>query len=166
MLSRKQFANEARGFHRADHLARKNVDFARRAFANMEDSAVLLRVILHDANCEARANVNGILRRGNAEATVGAHGFKPSERHGLKIRFVQDSSVRLWNQFERVGRGPVIRIFCGAKERTGRAAMRIESGKRSVHNNESNPAQLHREFDQYFFRDLIFRSLKETPAWT
>src|SRR6201988_2549916 len=73
------FANESSRFQGADHLAGKDMNFAWSAFANVENSAVLLGIIFHHANREPRPNVNCVLRSWDGEATIGAHSGEPSE---------------------------------------------------------------------------------------
>src|SRR5271156_268853 len=107
-FSRNHFANEASCLHGAHDLARENVNFARGAFAYMEDSAVLLRIVLHDADCEPRADVSGVLRCRDAEATIRPHGRKSREGHRRKIGLVQYPGVGLWDLFAVVCCGPMI----------------------------------------------------------
>ncbi len=137
---------------------------ARSAFADVEDSAIVLGVVFNDANREARANVGGIFGGGNGEAAVRAHGFETREWDGLEIRFVQDGGVRLWNRFAGARGGPVIGIFRGAKERASGAAVRIKGGEGSIHDNEGDAAEFGGKLDEHFFRDLIFCSFEEAQA--
>src|ERR1700676_769690 len=132
-ISRNHFTYETSRLHGTDHLARENVNFAWRALANVEDSAVLFRIVFHHANGETRAYVNSILRCRNAEAAIRAHGCKPREGCRLKIGLVQYPGVGLGNRFAGVCCGPMIRIFRRAKQRTRRAPVRIKGSERTIH---------------------------------
>src|SRR5438876_1513772 len=48
----------------------------------------------------------------------------------------------------------MIRVFCRAEKRLGGATVRVESGERTIHNNQSDAVQRSRKFDKNFFSDL------------
>src|SRR5580704_17714514 len=110
-FSSNHFTNEASRLHRTNHLAGENVNFARRTFADVEDSAIVLRIVFHHADRETRADVNRVLRSWHAETAIRAHGLKPREGHRLEIGLVQYARVRLGNWFAGACCGPMICIL-------------------------------------------------------
>src|SRR6266404_9979874 len=140
------------------------MEFARRAFLYIENSAIRFRTVFDDSYRETRSQINSILGAGHRIAAILPHRLEAREWHRLKLRLVQNTCVRFGNGLVRVRRCPMVCVFRRAEKRSLGASIRIERGERSIHYNKSNSAQGHGKLDQHLFGHLKFGDPEGTTA--
>lgn len=137
---------------------------ARGSFQEIESAAILRRVVFHNANREARAEISGVTGIRDSESGIGAHGLEAREFDRLECGAIQEMSVRLGDRLGSVFGGPVIGVFGRAELRAAGVAVGIECGEGTVDDDERDAAEMFRQHDENLFGDLKFSGAKDAAA--